>query len=65
VAPPRRPGAQKASAGLAPILEAPIGFLRMMRADRASGRSPLQEKETSTGVQERLARPVHEMEGAS
>jgi hypothetical protein len=65
VARAQRPGAQKASAGLAPILEVPTGVRRGRRADRATGRSPLPGKETSTGIRERLTRPVHEMEGAS
>ena len=43
------PGAQKASAGLALILEARTGIRRMGRADRATGRSPLQGNEAFMG----------------
>ena len=58
-------GDQKASAGLTLILEAQTGFRRMRRADRATGRAGLQEKENSTGVRERLARPFIGIKAAS
>ncbi|HEX7371371.1 MAG TPA: hypothetical protein VF372_01035 [Thermodesulfobacteriota bacterium] len=43
------PSAQKASAGLALFLEALTSFRRMRRADRATGRSPLQGENTFIG----------------
>jgi len=43
------PSGQKASAGLALSLEASTGFRRMRRADRATGRSPLQGEDPFFG----------------